>query len=250
MHDKSNVTKVTSLRWKIVGIRKGPRVSDDARDFDLAMWSPKVDQFANYGFQRASCASNWVHEKYQIALGSFNRTSYRLLVTNWCNTSIESPNFKVLIGYFWYIKNLISEQQTTTNTKTGKPNAPLPRTSTCWLNTWTFHSLLLILCRVFSLIVVGIFSPFSCTGVLTNSQKEGWVSIWIHSKKRTYVPRLHRFKWEDYLLYSSFKLYEISRFEPKERRLRGGGKDILKQHRTYFNVYRASLVSELQAGPN
>lgn len=143
----------------------------------------------------------------------------------------------------------MGKTQTTTNTKTGKPNAPLLRTSTCWLNTWTFHWLLLILCRVFSLIVVRIFSLFSCTGVLTNSQKEGWVSIWIHSKKRTYVPRLHRFKWEDYLLYSSFKLYEIFRSEPEERRLRGGGRDILKQHRTYFNVYIASSVSELRAGP-
>ena len=39
------------LRWRAC-------VSNNARDFDLAMWNTYVDQFANYGFQLASRASN------------------------------------------------------------------------------------------------------------------------------------------------------------------------------------------------
>ena len=34
------------LRWRAC-------VSNNARDFDLAMWNTYVDQFANYGFQLA-----------------------------------------------------------------------------------------------------------------------------------------------------------------------------------------------------
>ena len=39
------------LRWRAC-------VSNNARDFDLAMWNTYVDQFANYGFQLASRTSN------------------------------------------------------------------------------------------------------------------------------------------------------------------------------------------------
>ena len=48
---------LTSRWWNIVGIRRRSRVSNNAWDFDLAMWSTLVDH-ANYGFQRASRAGN------------------------------------------------------------------------------------------------------------------------------------------------------------------------------------------------
>ena len=39
MRDKANVAKITSLWLNIVGIRRKSRVSNNTRDFDLAMWS-------------------------------------------------------------------------------------------------------------------------------------------------------------------------------------------------------------------
>ena len=39
MRDKANVAKITSRWLNIVGIRRKSRVSNNTRDFDLAMWS-------------------------------------------------------------------------------------------------------------------------------------------------------------------------------------------------------------------
>ena len=58
MRDKPNVAKITSRWLNIIGICKRSCVSNNTRDFDLAMWSTQVDQFVNYGFQCASRASN------------------------------------------------------------------------------------------------------------------------------------------------------------------------------------------------
>ena len=58
MRDKPNVAKITSPWLKIIGIRTRSCVLNSNWDFDLAMWSTKVDQFVNYGFQCASRASN------------------------------------------------------------------------------------------------------------------------------------------------------------------------------------------------
>ena len=54
----NQIIEITSRWWNIVEIRWRSPFSNSARDFDLAMWSTEVDQFANYGFQRTPRAGN------------------------------------------------------------------------------------------------------------------------------------------------------------------------------------------------